>query len=58
MKNKPLRTIIIDDEPDCVAVVEMLLKQNCPQIEIVASTTKSREGVELIRSLKDRKSVV
>ena len=52
MKNKPLRTIIIDDEPDCVAVVEMLLKQHCPHIEIVASTTKSREGVELIRSLK------
>ena len=24
MKNKPLRTLIIDDEPDCVAVVEML----------------------------------
>lgn len=52
MKNKPLSTIIIDDEPDCVAVVEMLLKLHCPHIDILASTTKSTEGVALIRALK------
>jgi two-component system, LytTR family, response regulator len=52
MKNKPLRTIIIDDEPDCVAVVEMLLKKHCPHTEIIGSTTKSTEGVNLIRTLK------
>ena len=52
MKNKPLSTLIIDDEPDCVAVVQMLLKQHCPHVEIVGATTKSTEGVALIRSLK------
>jgi two-component system, LytTR family, response regulator len=52
MKNKPLSTIIIDDEPDCVAVVQMLLKQHCPHVEIVGATTKSPEGVKLIRQLK------
>jgi two-component system, LytTR family, response regulator len=52
MKNKPLSTVIIDDEPDCVAVVQMLMKLHCPHIDIVGSTTKRPEGVELIRALK------
>ena len=47
-----MRIIIIDDEPDCVAVLHMLLKQHCPNCEIVAATTKSTEGVKLIQDLK------
>jgi two-component system LytT family response regulator len=52
MKNKSIRAVIIDDESDCVAVLEMLLKQHCPNVSIVATTTKSTEGSLLIRTLK------
>ncbi len=47
-----MRIIIIDDEPDCVAVLQMLLAQHGANCEIVAATTKSTEGVKLIQNLK------
>ena len=51
MRIRTLRAIIVDDEPDCVAVLEMLLKKYCPQVEVVGATTKSTEGVKLITAL-------
>jgi two-component system LytT family response regulator len=46
-----LRTIIIDDEPDCVKLLSLQLKMYCPQIEIIAACTSSEDGLRAIRTL-------
>jgi two-component system, LytTR family, response regulator len=48
---KKLRTILIDDEPDCTSLLKFELIHNCPQVEIVAifnSSTKALEEIELL----------
>jgi len=47
-----MKVIIIDDEPDCIAVLEKLLIRYCPQVEILGSTTYPLEGVEMVRLYK------
>ncbi len=44
-----MKTIIIDDEPNAVGLLELRLAQYCPQIEIVAACTNSVKGVEAIK---------
>lgn len=44
-----LKAIIIDDEPNAIIVMELLLQNYCPNVEVVASTQSSIEGVELIK---------
>lgn len=44
-----MRTIIIDDEPDSVGLLQLRLKQHFPQVHIVATFTSS---VEALRSLE------
>ena len=49
---KKLRTILIDDEPDCTSLLKFELTHNCPQIEVVAvfnSSTKAIEEIELLK---------
>lgn len=43
-----LKTIIIDDEPDCVNLLAMELSIHCPQILIAARCTDSTEGLAAI----------
>lgn len=43
----PLRTIIIDDEPDSVKLLKTQLGQHCPQVEIAGSYT------DPVKALKD-----
>ncbi len=48
---KKLRTILIDDEPDCTSLLKFELIHNCPQVEVVAvfnSSTKALEEIELL----------
>jgi two-component system, LytTR family, response regulator len=48
---KKLRTILIDDEPDCTSLLKFELIHNCPQVEIVAifnSSTKALDEIELL----------
>jgi two-component system LytT family response regulator len=45
----PLKAIIIDDEPNAVTVLEVLLKTYCPNITIAGATNQSPEGVKMIR---------
>jgi two-component system, LytTR family, response regulator len=48
---KKIRTILIDDEPDCTSLLKFELTQNCPQIEVVAvfnSSTKALEEIEFL----------
>jgi two-component system LytT family response regulator len=46
-----LRTIIIDDEPDSVNLLELQLTQYCPNVEVVGSytgTLKALDGIETL----------
>ena len=46
-----LRTIIIDDEPDSVQLLQLQLKQYCPDVEVVGSytgTIKALDGIETL----------
>ncbi|HVG15209.1 MAG TPA: LytTR family DNA-binding domain-containing protein [Chitinophagaceae bacterium] len=47
----PLRTVIIDDEPDSVKLLQIELAKHCPQVEIVGSYTSS------IKALKDIEAI-
>jgi two-component system LytT family response regulator len=44
-----IQTIIIDDEKKCVALLEKMIGQSLPDINIVASSTQAEEGIKLIR---------
>jgi two-component system, LytTR family, response regulator len=47
----PLRTIIIDDEPDSVKLLQLQLIQYCPNVEVVGSytaTIKALNGIETL----------
>ncbi len=43
-----IRAILIDDEPNALGLLALRLAQNCPQVEVVASCTKSLQGVQAI----------
>jgi two-component system LytT family response regulator len=50
MKEK-YKTIIIDDEPHAIEVLQILLEKNCKQVEVAGTATKSIEGISLIDHL-------
>lgn len=47
-----LRTILIDDEPQSIALLRHLTSQHCPELEIIAACTDAVEGLEAIRREK------
>ncbi len=47
-----MRTIIIDDEPDNVALLALQLARHCPQIDIVGEFTDSPSALLALRSLR------
>jgi len=47
-----LRTIIVDDEPDSIHLLEIQLAQNCPQVEVVGSYTSSLKALHEIETLQ------
>jgi two-component system LytT family response regulator len=47
-----LRTIIIDDEPDSVSLLQLQLEQNCSQAEIIGIFTSSVKALNEIESLQ------
>jgi two-component system LytT family response regulator len=49
---KKLRAILLDDEPYCVKLLAMQLQEHCPEVEIIAQCTDSREGLKAIRTLE------
>ena len=44
-----LRAIIIDDEPECVRGLSILLERHCPQVAVVHSTNKPEDGLLAIQ---------
>ena len=47
-----LKTIIIDDEPDSIKLLELQLAQHCPQIEIAGTYTSSIKALSAIEKLQ------
>ena len=47
-----LRTILIDDEPRGLNSMQKLLQMNCPEVEIIATSTNVDDAIEKIRTLK------
>ncbi len=43
--------IVIDDEPNALAVLLKLIKAHCPQVEVVAFLSNSKDGLEKIKLL-------
>ena len=46
-----LKAIIIDDEPDCVQLLALQLKEHCPGVQVVAQCTNPEEGLQAIQVL-------
>lgn len=44
-----LKAILIDDEPDCIRLLALQLKEHCPQIQILGQFTRSEEGLQAIK---------
>jgi len=47
-----LKTILIDDEPDCVQLLARELAVHCPQVQVVGQTSSSEEGLRLVQVLQ------
>ena len=43
-----LKTIIIDDEPDCVRLLELQLKRHCPDVQIIGATSNVEDGLVML----------
>src|SRR3982751_4952801 len=44
-----IQAIIIDDEKKCVSLLEKIIRQSLPDINIIATATQPEEGIKLIR---------
>lgn len=47
-----IKTIIIDDEPDCCESLSLLLERNCPDINIVAVCYSAQKALHAINEIK------
>ena len=47
-KTKKLRTILIDDEENCLDVMQIILEKHCPQVEVVARAANGLQGLKAI----------
>lgn len=47
-----IKTIIIDDEKSGAEVLQLLLQQNCPTIQIIAIENSAEKGIKAIMDLK------
>lgn len=50
--NKPLKTIIVDDEQNAVDFISCIIREYCPQLEVAGKANNVAEGVERINELK------
>ncbi len=47
-----IQAIIIDDEKKCISLLEKMLKEQFPDIQIAAVTAQPEDGIKLIRQLE------
>ncbi|MFA6128648.1 MAG: LytTR family DNA-binding domain-containing protein [Bacteroidales bacterium] len=45
----PLRTVIIDDEPDAVNFIHSIIKEYCPWLEVFGTANNAMDGLSVIR---------
>ncbi len=50
--NKPLKTIIVDDEQNAVDFVSSIIQEYCPGLEVAGKANNVVEGVEKIREVQ------
>lgn len=43
-----MKAIIIDDEPDCVRLLELQLKRHCPTVNIIGATSVAEDGLIML----------
>ncbi|MDO8898567.1 MAG: response regulator [Bacteroidales bacterium] len=46
---KPLKIAIIDDEPDAIVTIELILNEFCKEVEVVAKANMIDQGYDRIR---------
>ena len=49
---EPLRTVIIDDEPDSTRLLQLQLNEHCPQVAIVGTFTSSLKALQELEMLQ------
>jgi two-component system LytT family response regulator len=47
-----LKAIIVDDEPDCCESLSILLKRNCPEVNIAATCYSGEKAISVINEIK------
>ena len=47
-----IKAILIDDEEHCLDTLSMILKDFCPQVEILQKCTSAKQGLDAIATLK------
>lgn len=47
-----LKTIIIDDEPDSIKLLQLQLEQHCPEVEILSTYTSSVKALPAVEKLQ------
>lgn len=47
-----IRAVLIDDEPKNISILEKMLDQFCPEVEVVGTAGESRSGAAIIRHEK------
>ena len=47
-----IRAVILDDEKHCVESLQLDLARYCPEVDVIASCTSSKEGLQAIKKLK------
>ena len=47
-----MRAIIIDDEKNAVITIELIVKEYCPEVEIVGTALSAKQGIEEINTKK------
>jgi two-component system, LytTR family, response regulator len=49
-----IKTIIVDDEPDCCESLSILLKRSCPEVSIAAVCYSAEKALSVIKEIKPR----
>ena len=51
-QNNTIKAIIVDDEQEGIHALEFMLKQNCPQVEVLKTFQASVDALKGIRALE------
>jgi two-component system LytT family response regulator len=52
INNNAISTIILDDEPDAISLLEGLIREFCPQLKVIYASTSSVDALKAIKRLE------